>query len=82
MLSIRNKGVKNIKVIWWYVAEVDQDALQDGHDVQGEASFAATFLSCEDALQRLTFEDDRDVLRRSISLVKESTAKSSTTPLP
>ena len=76
MLTIREVGARKAKLIWWYIAEVDKEALAEKGCVHGEADFAAVFLSCDEALQKLTFEDDRSILRRAVSLVGDSTGKS------
>ena len=71
MVTIREiEGKSNVKIIWWYIAEVEQDVSAKGF--RGESSFAARFFNYDDALQRLTYNEDRDVLRRAISLVGNS----------
>ncbi len=77
MLTIREMEEKGAKLIWWYIAEVDKDTLGKNGDIHGEADFAAAFLSCDEALRRLTFEDDRSVLKRAVTLVRDSTGSSS-----
>lgn len=71
MVTIREiEGKSNAEIIWWYIAEVEQDVSTKG--LNGESSFAARFSNYDDALQRLTYNEDRDVLRRAISLVGNS----------
>lgn len=70
MVTIRKiEGKSNAKIIWWYIAEAEQDVSAKGFS--GESSFAARFFNYDDALQRLTYNEDRDVLR-AISLVGNS----------
>lgn len=65
MLDVRNLGKdKGVKLVWWFIAE------PDGTLVDGEAQFKATFVKCDRAIERLTFQKDRDVLRRAIELME------------
>ncbi|KAJ2903743.1 hypothetical protein MKZ38_009395 [Zalerion maritima] len=77
MLTTREVEAKKAKLIWWYIAEVDKDALGKSGGIHGESDFVAAFLSCDDALQKLTFEDDRSILKRAINLVADSPGNSS-----
>lgn len=64
---------KGLKVIWWYVAAVDEGVEGEG----GEEQFKAGWFSFEDAVERLTFELDRDVLREACRILTEDeTARS------
>ncbi|WYZ44147.1 hypothetical protein EsH8_VII_000583 [Colletotrichum jinshuiense] len=59
-----------VKLIWWYVATVE-----GGHatrETPGEPQFMASFFSCNEAVEKLTFESDREVLRKAIDLVKQT----------
>lgn len=71
MLDVRDLGKKGIKLVWWFVAELDHDGL--GGDGQGEDQFRAEWLPPDTALHRLTFLKDRDVLLRAIELVEGET---------
>ncbi|KAL4887629.1 NUDIX hydrolase domain-like protein [Aspergillus karnatakaensis] len=55
----------DVKIIWWYIAAVDGAAPSHG-------SFRADFFDYEDAIRKLTFQKDRDVLERAINLVETS----------
>jgi len=68
---------KKAKLIWWYIAEVNKDTLVKNGGVHGEAGFAAVFLSYDKALERLTFKDNRSILKRAIDLVGDFTSNSS-----
>ncbi|KAF2744332.1 hypothetical protein M011DRAFT_470468 [Sporormia fimetaria CBS 119925] len=71
MLTIRRMdGKSNAKLIWWYIAALDKDPATDKSN--GEAEFKAEFFSWDEALARLTFEDDRQILGRAIALVENS----------
>jgi 8-oxo-dGTP pyrophosphatase MutT (NUDIX family) len=65
---------KSIKTIWWYVAVLDGDA----RDYRGRGEvelFQAEFFPYEEAVEKLHFEDDRNVLRRAIRLVEATVTK-------
>ncbi|KAK5996357.1 hypothetical protein PT974_01691 [Cladobotryum mycophilum] len=69
MLSIREMdGKSNVKLIWWYIAEIDWQTPK----VNGEPEFTAALFDSDEALRRLTFQGDRDVLIRAISILENS----------
>ncbi|KAM5342992.1 hypothetical protein ACJ41O_013958 [Fusarium nematophilum] len=69
MVSIRQvDGGAGVKLIWWYVAEVDHQ----GERSAAEEGFEAELFDCREALRKLTFQGDRDILSRAISLVTSS----------
>jgi 8-oxo-dGTP pyrophosphatase MutT (NUDIX family) len=68
MLTSRQfKGKEKLKLIWWYIAALDKEGSDE--KAAGEPCFRAEFFSCEDALQKLTFESDRGVLAEAIRLI-------------
>ncbi|KAK8098727.1 uncharacterized protein PG998_011968 [Apiospora kogelbergensis] len=77
MLEVRDLGQgagEGVKLVWWFVAEVLRGGGY-GDDAPGvpEAHFAPAFFDCDVALKKLTFQKDRDVLRRAMDLVETST---------
>lgn len=74
MLTIRDNssgGEKlNAKLIWWFISAVDER--QEVDRPVAEGGFRAEFFAWEDALRKLTFQNDRNVLERAISLVGNS----------
>jgi len=59
------EGEKNLKIIWWYIAAIDE-----GHEFRdGEEQFSAELVSFEEAVSRLTFEVDRDIVRKAIEIL-------------
>ncbi|KAH6894401.1 hypothetical protein B0T10DRAFT_480379 [Thelonectria olida] len=71
MLTVRELGDGgDVKLIWWYIAVLD--GLNGNEGVKGEDQFTARFLSYEEALRRLTYKNDRDVLQRAIDLIQAS----------
>lgn len=70
MLTFREiEGKSNVKLIWWYIAEVDGD-IPEGAASRGEEWFESEFFPLDEAVRRLTFQNDRDVLSRAVSLVR------------
>lgn len=69
MLTCRQlEGTKGMKIIWWYVAVVENDAVVES----GEDQFKASWFSYEDALGKPTFELDRDVVREAVRTITEN----------
>ncbi|KAK8023268.1 hypothetical protein PG991_006507 [Apiospora marii] len=74
---------EGVKLVWWFVAEVlrpgdggeDGGGDENGVDYEPgvpEVHFAPAFFDCEAALKKLTFQKDREVLRRAMDLVESS----------
>lgn len=61
-------GEKDIKLIWWFIAALD-DGVVAKPDQGGEEKFTPKFFPPHEAMQELTFKADRDVLERAIALV-------------
>lgn len=59
---------KDLKIIWWYIAAVDEDAEMEG----GETQFNARLVEFDEALDLLTFEQDREIVRKAIEVFKQS----------
>ncbi|KAF2032569.1 NUDIX domain-containing protein [Setomelanomma holmii] len=68
MCTVRQLSVgKGVKIISWFVATLDEGA-HEGKGV-GEEKFKAEFFACSEAVEKLYFETDREVLRTAIELV-------------
>lgn len=69
MLTVRHiEG--GAKLIWWYIAAVDEGVVgETGVAPMAEAGFRSEFLGLEEAVEKLTFQNDRDVLKLAIDLV-------------
>ena len=67
-LQIRQVADGEVKLIWWYVAAINEDESMV-NEVQVEDKFAVELLSYADALDKLTFQMDRDMLQKAIGLV-------------
>ena len=78
-LQIRHLGPGDVKLIWWYIAAVDDEGNQRRRIEQtkhDEGLFAVEFHDYATVLEKLTFSLDRDMVRRAIEIV---TATSSVT---
>ena len=68
-LTSRTMGEKDLKLVWWYVAAVNEDEevreCEDGYE--------RMLVGFEEAVEKLTFRVDRDVVRRAIQLVDTAT---------
>lgn len=70
--TVRHLGPdKGVKIIWWYIAVVDKHNTSSG---AGEDGFESRFFPCKEAIEKLHFENDRNILRKAISLVEDTMA--------
>ncbi|KAF2706659.1 hypothetical protein K504DRAFT_459068 [Pleomassaria siparia CBS 279.74] len=63
-------GGEILKIIWWYIAALDEDSAAGA--LPGERAFKPEFFPCAEAVAKLTFPTDHEVLQRSIDLVEGS----------
>ena len=68
MLTQRVMQKGHLKLIWWYVAAIDEESAVG----EGEATFAIKLFDFEDALSALTYEGDREVVRRAIEILRDT----------
>ncbi|KAI1097758.1 hypothetical protein F4804DRAFT_152327 [Jackrogersella minutella] len=70
MLDVRDLGNgKGVKLVWWFIAELD------GIAGEGEAQFKPEFFQCDEAVERLTFKKDREVLTKALELMEHADNK-------
>ncbi|KAJ4362761.1 hypothetical protein N0V95_001252 [Ascochyta clinopodiicola] len=55
------------KLIWWYIAVLEYDAYS--RRGPGEEQFKPEFFTADDAVQKLHFESDREVLRKAVEII-------------
>lgn len=67
MRQLSDEGGNDVKIIWWYIAVLDKDSLPSGG---GEEQFAPAFFPLQQALEKLSFPNDRMVLQRAIDIVE------------
>lgn len=69
MLTCRHlDGDRGIKLIWWYIAAIDESA-EVG---PGEEQFITRLVRFEEALSVLTFENDREIVRKALRIFDET----------
>ena len=68
MVTMREiDGGSRAKFIWWFIAAIDDNCNESRS--QGEADNESHFFGTEEALQKLTYQADREVLHKAIELV-------------
>jgi 8-oxo-dGTP pyrophosphatase MutT (NUDIX family) len=72
-LQIRRVGEGQVKLIWWFVAAVDEHVPQKD-TLEGER-YSVEFHSYEAVLDKLTFQMDRDMVKRAMELVENTYTK-------
>ena len=65
-VQTRCVGEGDIKLIWWFVAAVNEGEPVGLHE---KHKFEVEFYSYNEALQKLTFQDDRELVKKAIELV-------------
>lgn len=80
MFTIRAFDAFNVKLIWWYVAALDEGARES--PLIGEVAFKPQFFAREEALGKLTYQTDREVLRKAFELVEGKGQHHILSPLP
>ena len=68
-LQIRQIGAEgNVKLIWWFVAAVEEADKPDD-ERPGEERFEVGFYGYQEAVARLTFQGDKDLVEQAIGMV-------------
>ena len=67
-LQLRRLGEGDVKLIWWYIAAVNE-AQSWNRELQEGERFAVEFYSYTEVLEKLTFQMDRDMVSRAIDIV-------------
>jgi 8-oxo-dGTP pyrophosphatase MutT (NUDIX family) len=67
---------RDVKLIWWYVAAIDETAVVE----RGEEQFNIRLFEFEEALRMLTFENDRDIVRKAIQIFEDTELTPPTAP--
>ena len=70
MEGLRGKQTPRVKLIWWYVATLLPGQLERSRaKVSGQAEFGAEFFRVQEVLEKLTYDADREVVRRAVEIV-------------
>jgi len=69
MVTVRQLGDSGneIKIIWWYIAALDEGVVVGSGGA--DEKFTPKFFSLKEAVKKLSFQNDRAVLEKAISLV-------------
>ena len=70
-LQIRQQGENDVKVIWWYIAIIDEDRSHEEERL-GEQKFRVDFYGYDESLEKLTFQTDQDIVRNAIKIFQET----------
>lgn len=65
------KRPKRTKLIWWYIAARDQD-IEGAEKLPGEANYEPHFVPIAEALNKITYEADRNLVARAARLVSHT----------
>ncbi|KAL9038064.1 MAG: hypothetical protein Q9180_003363 [Flavoplaca navasiana] len=74
-LQIRRLGEHNVKLIWWYIAAVNEDEPSHDREQLEKDKYAVEFYSFADVLGKLTFQMDRDMVKKAIEIVTNKSRK-------
>lgn len=69
-LQVRRLGEGQIKLIWWFVAAVDEE--QPPKEAPEKDRYVVEFHSYAEVLDKLTFQMDRDMVKKAIELVENT----------
>ena len=72
-VQTRRVGEGDIKLVWWYVAAVNEGEPVGQHE---KHKFEVEFHSYDTVLEKLTFRDDRELVKRAIELVTSAAGDS------
>ncbi|KAH9476490.1 8-oxo-(d)GTP phosphatase [Psilocybe cubensis] len=68
-VTVRDLGSSNSKIIFWYITVVEEGVEKvEGSQMENE-NFESVFVDVEDAVERLTFQVDREVVNLAIDIV-------------
>ncbi|KAL9596026.1 MAG: hypothetical protein Q9219_006077 [cf. Caloplaca sp. 3 TL-2023] len=70
-LQVRELGGEGIKVVWWYVAAVEEGEAWR-QDLQELERYDVGFYSYGDAVAKLSFEMDREMVKKAMEIVADT----------
>lgn len=66
MVTLRQIGERGMKFIWWYIAAVDEGKVAG----VPEERYDVVLLPYKEALEKLTFKTDREIVEKAIQIVE------------
>ncbi|KAL8948344.1 MAG: hypothetical protein Q9222_005465 [Ikaeria aurantiellina] len=70
-LQLRHLGKSDVKLIWWYIAAVNEHE-PSKQNAQDSEKFAVEFYTFTEVLKKLTFQHDRDLVQQAIDILTQS----------
>ena len=67
-LQVRQLGEFDIKIIWWYIAAINEDASPSLEG--GEQRYRVEFFDYEEAIEKLTYQHDREMVKNAVDIVQ------------
>ncbi len=70
-------GTKNLKLIWWYIGAINEDYVASGSSSEESRNeiFRARLFSFQAAIDALTFDGDKEVVRAAVAIVEATYGK-------
>jgi 8-oxo-dGTP pyrophosphatase MutT (NUDIX family) len=68
-ITIRNLSKGDIKIIFWFIAQAEVGVDKVHGTQMATEAFDSIFVDAQEAAGRLTFESDREIVRRALALV-------------
>ncbi|KAL6713755.1 hypothetical protein ACLMJK_008247 [Lecanora helva] len=70
-LTMRHVAERNLKLIWWYIA-----AIRKNEEMRpSEDRYDRVLVGYEEAMGKLTFREDREILEKAIHIMQTSTSQ-------
>lgn len=78
-LTIRELGEHDVKLIWWYIVQMDDVVEDDAQKkiIPGDEKFETVFFGFDEVLKVLTFPSDRELVAKALEIVNETLQKES-----
>ncbi|KAJ4479713.1 NUDIX hydrolase domain-like protein [Lentinula edodes] len=71
-IMVRDQGLDGVKIISWYISELDGDGQKVEGTQMDTESFASQFIDAEEALRTLTFKGDQDIAAKALEIVRHT----------
>ena len=71
-LQIRHLTQGDVKLIWWYIATVDETQQPVERSEDDERTFKVEFHGYDMAVEKVTFASDRETMKQAVTIVKDT----------
>lgn len=69
-VTIRDLVKGDIKMIFWYIALVEEGIQKvEGTQMENE-NFESVFMQADEAVRQMTFDSDRDIVKKALEIVQ------------